>query len=326
MHCSPKPIFIFSLPRSGSTLLQRILATSSAITTASEPWILLPLLHMRNENSTFAEYGHRAAASAINDFIGLLPNGEDDFAHEIRELTLRLYKLAACKNPASVYFLDKTPRYHLICEQIIEIFPDAKFIFLWRNPLSVVASIIDTFGRGSWQLYDYKIDLFNGLESLISCHEKHKDKALSVNFETLVATPEDELSRLLQFLALPDDAFDIANLTAVKLNGRMGDPTGPEHYETISHVPIEKWSKTLCNPIRKRWTRNYVRWIGHDRLKQMGYQIDDLIEALNESPTSLQHIGTDSLRLLYGTLQAVAEIRILKRKLGLPWRYVHGHT
>ena len=41
---SIRPIFIFSAPRSGSTLLQRVLAAHTQVATASEPWILLPLL------------------------------------------------------------------------------------------------------------------------------------------------------------------------------------------------------------------------------------------------------------------------------------------
>lgn len=37
-------IFIVSQPRSGSTLLQRILSAHSQICTTSEPWLALPLL------------------------------------------------------------------------------------------------------------------------------------------------------------------------------------------------------------------------------------------------------------------------------------------
>ncbi|MBA3701438.1 MAG: sulfotransferase [Rubrobacteraceae bacterium] len=39
------PLFLLSLPRSGSTLAQRFLAAHDAIATASEPWILLPYFY-----------------------------------------------------------------------------------------------------------------------------------------------------------------------------------------------------------------------------------------------------------------------------------------
>jgi hypothetical protein len=45
MSARPTPLFLLSLPRSGSTLAQRILAAHAGIATTSEPWILLPYLY-----------------------------------------------------------------------------------------------------------------------------------------------------------------------------------------------------------------------------------------------------------------------------------------
>ena len=39
-----RPLFLLSLPRSGSTLVQRVLARSPQIATASETWLLMPFL------------------------------------------------------------------------------------------------------------------------------------------------------------------------------------------------------------------------------------------------------------------------------------------
>ena len=52
-----KPIFIVSFPRSGSTLLQRILSTSSDIATAPEPWVALPIAYMMKSVGESSEYG-----------------------------------------------------------------------------------------------------------------------------------------------------------------------------------------------------------------------------------------------------------------------------
>ena len=51
-----RPIFIFSLPRAGSTLVQRVLAAHDDIATTSEPWILLPFLFSTKEQGVYAEY------------------------------------------------------------------------------------------------------------------------------------------------------------------------------------------------------------------------------------------------------------------------------
>src|SRR5688500_15750036 len=64
----PTPLFLLSLPRSGSTLAQRILAAHEAIATASEPWILLPYLYTLRERGAYAEYNHRVLVRAVEDF------------------------------------------------------------------------------------------------------------------------------------------------------------------------------------------------------------------------------------------------------------------
>ena len=127
-----RPIFLFSLPRSGSTLLQRLLAGHPDIMTVSEPWLLLPFCYAVKPEGLFSEYNHGWAAKALNEFILGLPNQELDYYKVLNRFALALYG-GANKNNA-LYFLDKTPRYYLIIPQIVEIFPEAKFIFLFRNP------------------------------------------------------------------------------------------------------------------------------------------------------------------------------------------------
>ena len=46
-----KPIFIFSITRSGSTLLQRVIAAHEGVATVSEPWVLLPYLYTLREGA-----------------------------------------------------------------------------------------------------------------------------------------------------------------------------------------------------------------------------------------------------------------------------------
>ena len=68
-----RPLFLLCLPRSGSTLVQRVLASHAEIATVSEPWLLLPLLYSIREHGIRAEYWHQTAAQAIADFIEELP-------------------------------------------------------------------------------------------------------------------------------------------------------------------------------------------------------------------------------------------------------------
>src|SRR5438270_5037071 len=100
------PLFIFCLPRSGSTLLQRVLAAHPEIATASEPWILLPQLYAFRGHGVRAEYAHGTMAAALRDFRDHLPQGQDDYRRELRRFVLNLYTLAS--ESGARYFLDKT--------------------------------------------------------------------------------------------------------------------------------------------------------------------------------------------------------------------------
>ena len=306
-----QPLFLFSLPRTGSTLAQRILASHAAVTTASEPWILLPYLYTLRERGSYAEYGHSTMVAAVQDFCQELPQGADDYLSEMRHFILRLYAKAA--QPDATYFLDKTPRYHLIVEDVIRLFPEGKFIFLWRNPLAIVASIMETWAHGNWNLYAFEVDLFQGLSNLAAAYRRHAGEACAVRYEDLVANPESEWQRVFAYLDLPFDSDLLSKFTEVRLNGRMGDHTGTMMYQRVSEDPLDKWRQTLVNPLRRSWCRRYLRWIGQQRLELMGYDLDQLLHDLDSTPSSTRFLASDLLRNAYGLVQGALKSRVMKR-------------
>ena len=60
------PIFIFSLPRSGSIVLQKILMSSTNVSSSNEMWILLPLLNLKNK-SGYMKFSQKILSNAIID-------------------------------------------------------------------------------------------------------------------------------------------------------------------------------------------------------------------------------------------------------------------
>ena len=86
-----KPVFVLSLPRSGSTLVQRVLAAHEEIATAAEPWLLLPHGYALRERGMAAEYTQPIAARAIREFVAQLPAGEDDYWAALGAFAMDLY-------------------------------------------------------------------------------------------------------------------------------------------------------------------------------------------------------------------------------------------
>lgn len=291
-----KPLFILSLPRSGSTLLQRVLAADSQIASVTEPWVLLPFAYTLRERGIRAEYSHQLAHAALNDFLRELPNGRRDYLAAIGAVMNELYQKAA-KGGRVRYFLDKTPRYALIANEIFEIFPDGKFIVLWRNPLAIIASMIETWGRGRWNVSAYEVDLFDGLANLIDSYQSHSEKLLAIQYESFLQSPEMELSRISEYLSVKLDAELLKRFQQVQFAGAMGDPTGIKNYSEVDVAPLEKWKATINNPLRKAWCRRYLRWLGEERLKIMGYGFNELSRDLDSAEISSRHLLSDCFRM-----------------------------
>ena len=310
------PIFIISLPRSGSTLLQRLMANQKEIATVSEPWILLPFLSTLREKGTFTDYRHFLAFKGIEDFYNNLAEGRKTYLAEMRTFVLNLYKQIANKSDA-IYFLDKTPRYHLVIPEIIELFPEAKFIFLWRNPLAIVASMVDLFENKHWQVYRFQIDLFDGVLNMVAAIRDHPEKIYSIRYESLIQEPESQLISLFNFLELERVDDRLLSIDDVVLRGRLGDKIGVNQYRTISEHSLSKWTNIINNPLRKAWCRRYLNWIGSERLKIMGYDLEGLLNQLNQLSSTHHYLLRDLISMSYSPFYRILEPHILKSKLPL---------
>lgn len=274
------PLFIFSLPRSGSTLVQRILAASGQVSTSAEPWILLPHAYTLKSRGTASEYWHSRTVEAISDFYDGFPNGRKDYVDELGQFMLNLYEKKTISGHR--YFLDKTPRYHLICKEIIDLFPEAKFIILWRNPLAVVSSILQSWCNGRWGINIYNIDIYEGLKNLLEAYQADRSRFYLLRYEQLIEDPLTETKRLFDYLDLRYEEPVTCNFKDVTFDGRMGDKSGIRKYDGISRDPLKEWENTFTNPFRRFWAKNYLEWIGKENLETMGYDYRKLVSALQD--------------------------------------------
>jgi hypothetical protein len=307
------PVFVLSLPRAGSTLVQRVLSVHPDVATASEPWLLMPLLSPLRARLPQGGRWHARVAEAVADFAGELPDGRDGYRAAMRDAALRLYREAA--GPGPRFFLDKTPPYALLADELLAAFPDARVLFLWRNPLAVVSSIIETFCGGRWRPDDYAISLFSGLDALVAAQRRHAGRAVTVRFEELVGGGPEPWRATAQALGLPFAERALDAFAEVRLNGRLGDPTGVRAYRALDRAPLQKWHATLDAPVRRAWCRRYLRWIGRERLAAMGYELDDLQRQLD---------ALDGAPRLAGTARDAAETARSITRDALRARLVHG--
>jgi hypothetical protein len=288
------PIFLISLPRAGSTLLQRMLMSHPKITSKSEPWIMLPFVYLLNPEGMVTEYNHQWANTGVHDYIQSLPNGRQDYEKLLREFVTNLYRLN-CTNHET-YFLDKTPRYYLIIRELSEIFPEAKFIFLTRNPLQVISSIITTFSNNTLRnLHFYHIDFFQGFRKIDEGITLLGNRAVHVKYEDLVSQPNEVLIKIFGFLNVPWDDNLTHTLDDQGLQGRLGDKWGTYQYNTIEDKSINKWKNVLNEYVRKIYVSHIISDLDEKILVTHGYTKSELLNEVAELKTRISFQSVQDL-------------------------------
>jgi LPS sulfotransferase NodH len=248
-----RPIFIVAAPRSGSTLLFETLAASPQLCTVGGEahWLVEGIESLR------------PGAPGVDSNRLTAEHASPDIADHISEQILaRLQDHAgqALDQPGSRRFLEKTPKNALRIAFFDRIFPDAQFVFLWRDPRENISSIMEAWRSGLWRTYP-KLDGFDGpwsmllppgwrsmnrrpLEEIAAWQWRETNayilndlQALSpqrwtvLRYADLVSDPAATVGRVCEFLGIPVDPA---------LASRVARPLPPSRY-TLTAPAAEKW-------------------------------------------------------------------------------------
>lgn len=302
-----QPIFVFSVMRSGSTLLQRILSRHSLISTHSEPWFLLPLLYSQRHTGILTEYGHSVASRAVSDIRQEI--SDTKFDDHFRKFAMNLYK--DLSDDSSIYFLDKTPRYFYVADDILRIFPDAKFIFLWRNPIDVMASLVNTAFAGKWKIHTFEKDIVMGYSKLCRAYNDNKNRCIAIRYEDLLSDPHLTINEVCDYLEVKstDSMLDIQNYS---LKGSLGDPITSNQHSKIRSKPSENREVLYRNQLRVHDVQRLLSFFSARDLMLMGYSKESLIDSVILEKKSTGFVGI--LRDFYSSRRSMLEQK-LKRKI-----------
>jgi len=175
------PIFIVGLPRSGTTLIERMIASHSLIRSAGELGVF-PVELRRAGTGGPAALG-QAYSQAARQFEGL----------------------------ESGRFVDKFPDNALHCGAIHAALPRARIVALRRDPVDSCFALYRTHFTGKYPFsYDLEdlADYYAAFDRLMA-HWRTvlpPDVFTEIAYEDFVADPESQSRRILDFLGLPWEA------------------------------------------------------------------------------------------------------------------------
>tara|TARA_R110000744_G_scaffold9477_3_gene30255 strand:+ start:3704 stop:5293 length:1590 start_codon:yes stop_codon:yes gene_type:complete len=189
------PIFIIGLPRTGTTLVERILESHLEVTSAGE---------LNNFATTLVDLCQRLKHETKDksaDLVGLSQNV--DFDQLGRAYVTSIAELV----PAEDRLIDKMPLNFLYAGLIHQALPNAKIIHLRRHPLDTCYAIYKKLFKNSYA-FSYNLEeianYYIAYDKLMQhWHELMPGVIYDIEYEQLVNNSEAETKRLLAFCDLP---------------------------------------------------------------------------------------------------------------------------
>ncbi len=237
-----KPVFVVGPPRAGTTLLQALLC-------ANGPYFPMPETHFfshaaRDMGATLC----KSDRGLVRDRLAAKAAITVDFdLSQPREAKKAVFEhVVSGFDPGNTgTFLEKTPRHVFAAREIRDLYPDARFVCLVREPRNVIASNLVAFGSGQSLmrlavLYNRIVGAIARLDGL--------DYVRVVRYEDLLGEPSAVLGGLCAFLGVVfrleclDDFAETAKAAVV--DGETWKQGVVDAHEVRRDEP-DKWRDTL---------------------------------------------------------------------------------
>ncbi len=213
------PVFVLTAARCGSTLMRRLLDAHPKVTCPPE---LNTAAIARTTFTTWMTTEDQATAAERE-------RAAIDQSRRSLEAVMDWHRRAAAKP----VYCEKSLINAEHADLLVRLFPDARFICLYRHAMDVVASIVESSPWGFryygvspyippdnfvYGLTQYWIDR---TARILAFEESHPDQCARVRYEDLVRSPESVLRRCTDLIGL---AWDPAVLSSAWTQGLVAGP------------------------------------------------------------------------------------------------------
>jgi tetratricopeptide (TPR) repeat protein len=248
---APDPIFIVGLPRSGSTLLEQILASHSKIDGTMELPNILSLAQKLRRGDKMSGTSHYPLMLKTIDAKSLRSFGEA-YINDTR-----------VHRGQAPFFIDKMPNNFRHIGLINLILPNAKIIDARRHPMGCCFSAFK-------QLFHEGQEFSYGLKEVGTYYKDYVDlmdhwdevlpgKVLRVQYEEVVADLETQVRRILDYCGLD---FEESCVSFYQTDRAVRTPSSEQVRQPIYKSGVEQWKnfegnldplKQALGPVLKRY-------------------------------------------------------------------------
>jgi tetratricopeptide (TPR) repeat protein len=238
------PIFIVGLPRTGTTLTERILASHSRVESVGESQFLQMTLRSISGVESVDNMNPAMLEAAAQRDIGLIAKGYlDAVAYRLGDRPL---------------FIEKLPENFLYLGFIAKAWPDAGIVYLRRHPMDTCFAMY----KQSFFRFAYTLDnlgrYYVGHDRLLKHWRKLLgDRLIEIEYESLVADQEGQTRMLLSRLGLD---FEPACLEFEKNESASATASSVQVREKIHARSVNRWkhfAKEL-DPLRQMLERGGI--------------------------------------------------------------------
>ena len=235
------PIFIVGLPRTGTTLTERIIASHSTVKSIGETEFIQMLLRRESKVSS-QEMMTPAMIAAVADIdVAMI---RDRYIEQVR------YRLGD-----EPYFVDKLPFNILYLGFIARAWPDQPIVLLNRSPMDACFSMYKQVFTWAYK-FSYNLDTLADYFIAYDRLRKHwrdvlGDQLVEVNYEDLVTDQEGQTRRLLDRLGLD---FEQACLEFDKNSAPSTTASSVQVRQKVHTDSVARWRRyeNQLEPLRLR--------------------------------------------------------------------------
>jgi hypothetical protein len=252
-------LMVVGVWRSGTSLLYALLNQHPGIHLMYEAELPLLWPHLRGERRDWRErweQWNRAPSrhGLPMDVFPSPPRG-------LRETCIEVY-LKAAEGREPHYVGEKFPSFHNKLTRLAELFPDARFILIWRNPLGICSSMARAARTSRWNARTGMLHrgLF-GCEQMLLGARQLASRGLPVHelsYLRLTGNTERELRAICDFLAVPF----VPEMLELRRADRSAVYAEPHHAGVWSDRVLqgEPRDKALSERAQRKIKRYLARW------------------------------------------------------------------